>query len=122
LRLRQDYAEIDSFVWKERKEGDAETTSLTVTPKMSPKASFSEFGNLIVTISPNFVRNIECVTNCGQLVSILQPKQQEHHHHQQQQQKPLTFDQNECYIVQQVNNDDFNAINLQIKIYKEKVF
>ena len=60
---------------------------------MSPK-SFSEFGNLIVTISPNFVRNIECVTNGGQLVSILPQKQQ---------QQPLIVDQNECYIVQQVN-------------------
>ncbi len=95
LWLGQDYAEIDSFVWKEKKEED-ETTSLTEkTTKMSPKA-FSEFGNLIVTISPNFVRNIECVTNEGQLVSILQQQQQ------QQQLKPLCVDQNECYIVQQV--------------------
>ena len=58
---------------------------------MTPK-SFSEFGDLVVTISPTFVRNIECMTNNGRLVSILTPKPFE--------QKDGEF---ECYIVHQNN-------------------
>ena len=58
---------------------------------MTPK-SFSEFGDLVVTVSPNFVRNIECMTNTGHLVSILSPKPFEQ-----------TESEVECYVVQQNN-------------------
>ena len=72
----KDYAEISSFVWREDEKSSLEENFrnfLSSKSKMSPKSS-PNFGNLSVTFSPNFVRNIECSATGGKLVSILPPK------------------------------------------------
>ena len=78
----KDYAEIDSFVWREEENFSFHGIREN---EMSPKSN-ANFGNLIVTFSPDFVRNIECSVTGGQLVSILPPK-----------------NDFECYFVQQNN-------------------
>ena len=98
--MNQDYAEIDSFVWKEEVE---QTTQLI--DKMTPK-SFSEFGNLIVTISPNFVRNIECCTHDGRIVSIVPEKAE------QEKEKEV-----QCYVVEQ-NKKYIQSISYPSKLIK----
>lgn len=67
----QDYAEIDSFVWKN-------TPEVSLHSAMSPKC-VSEFGNLRVSVSPAYVRNIQCMTNEGKLLSILSEVQKTEH-------------------------------------------
>jgi hypothetical protein len=63
LKKFQNYAEIDSFVWKNSPE-------ISFLSAMAPK-SISGFGNLTVMVSPTHVRNIQCMTNEGKLLSIL---------------------------------------------------
>jgi hypothetical protein len=69
----KEYAEIDSFVWREEENHSFQDNFGNLNNKMSPKSN-SKFGNLTVTFSPDFVRNIECSANGGKLVSILPPK------------------------------------------------
>ena len=70
---------------------------------MTPK-SFTDFGNLIVTVSPNFVRNIECCTNDGRIVSIIPEKAEQEKETEVQ-----------CFVVEQ-NNKYVQSISYPNKL------